>query len=71
MAPGVRVVEAMGGEYMREYTKGWVGEERVVPGGPPVFETALARFLQGSEWDDGRWHGHRKGGGGCVGAWPT
>ena len=54
------------GEYLREYTKGWDGDELVVPGGPPVFESALARFLQGTEWEDGRWHGHRRGGGGGL-----
>ena len=57
------------GEYLRKYTQGWDGDERVVQGGPPVFESAVARFLQGTEWEDGRWHGHRRGGGGgCVGA---
>ena len=51
-----------GGGYLCEYRKVWEGEERVVPRGPPVFETALAGFLQGTEWEDERWHGHRKGG---------
>ena len=63
--------QARGG-YLRDYTKGWEGEERVVPGGPPVYETALAGFVQGTEWDDGKWHCHRRGGGGgagCVGTW--
>ena len=39
----------------------------MVPGGPPVFETALEGFLQGTEWEDGRWHGHRSGG--AAAAW--
>ena len=59
MAQLAGVVEGVGG--LRDYTKGWEGEERVVPGGPPVYETALAGFLQGTEWEDGRWHGHRIG----------
>ena len=36
------------GGYLREYTKGWEGEERPVPGGPLVYETALAGFFQGA-----------------------
>ena len=51
------------GEYKRKYTKGWEGDEQVVLGGPPVFESAMARFLQGTEWEDGGWHGHCTGGG--------
>ena len=55
------------GRYLRDYTKGWEGDTRVVPGGPPVYETVPAGFLQGTEWVDGRWHGHRRGG--AAAAW--
>ena len=52
---------------LRDYTRGWEGDDRVVPGGPPVFEAALAGLLQGTEWPDGPWHGHRRGG--AAAAW--
>ena len=43
------VVEGRGGGgYLRDYTKGWEGEERVVSGGPPMYETTLAGFFQGT-----------------------
>ena len=54
------------GDDLRECTKGRDWEERVVPGGPPVFEKAMVDFLEGAEWADGRWHGHRRGGGAAA-----
>ena len=31
--------------YVRNYTRAWEGDDKVVPWGPPVFEAALASFL--------------------------
>ena len=55
------------GQYVQGYTKGWESDSRVVLGGPPVYEVAVADFLQGTKWADGRWHGHRRGG--AAAAW--
>ena len=39
----------------------------MVPGGAPVLEAAMAYYLEGTEWAEGRWHGHRRGG--AAAAW--
>ena len=36
------------GGYLRDCTKQWEANARVVPRGPPVYETALAGFLRGT-----------------------
>ena len=55
------------GDFFRDWTKGWDPEAPVVPGGAPVLEVAMAYYLEGTEWAEGRWHGHRRGG--AAAAW--
>ena len=39
----------------------------MVPGGVPVLEAAMAYYPEDTEWAEGRWHGHRRGG--AAAAW--
>ena len=55
------------GDFLRDWTKGWDSEAPVVPGGAPVLEAAMASFSEGTEWAEGGWHGHRRGG--AAAAW--
>ena len=50
------------GDFLRDWTKWWDPEAPVVPGGALVLEAAMAYYLKGTEWAEGRWHGHRRGG---------
>ena len=51
-----------GGGLLRDHTKGWEGDDPVVPRGALVYETALAGLIRRTNRADGRWHGHRRGG---------